>query len=243
MDWSKAKNIIIVMLILTNLFIIFMYGGEYIQKHEEDDSVYEYTMNVLSQHNVSVECEIPEEEERMHSLVVTYDSYDQTIVQSIIDSIRPLPDTERYEEGYGIAADNFVARCGYKTEGTRRVAVNETPENVEVIYKNYYEDIPLEVCYMKVIFSEGKISGFDRKWMEVEEEGSARMEIMSPLSALLYYMSETEPAAGTVIEDMYMTYWIDSYDISGNVLYDTALPAWCIEYDGGQTQYISATVQ
>ena len=243
MDWSKAKNIIIVVLILTNIFLVMMYGGEYINKNEENDSVYKYTMNVLSEHDISVDCEIPEESERMHSLVVSYSSYDQEKVQEKMLESKVLKENERTEHDYGIYADSFVASCGYMTEFTKRKDVNVSGNTAVVVYKNYYEEIPLEVCSMTVTFTDGKISGFDRKWMEVEEEGSARLEIMSPLSALLYMMSEHQPEEGTVIENMYMTYWIETYDISGNVLYDTALPTWCIEYNGGQTKYISATVQ
>jgi len=243
MDWSKAKNIIIVVLILTNLFLILMYGGDYVKKYEEDHSVYEYTMNVLAEHDIEVHCDIPENAERMHSLVVSYGEHDEAAIQQLIDSSSPLAENRRHSEGYGAAADEFIRKSGYYGEGAKRIAVNITEEKVEAVYKNYYEDIPLEVCYMKVIFTDGRISGFERKWMEVVEESSTRIEVMSPLSALLYFMSEVQPAEGTVIENIYITYWIDSYDLSGNVLYDTALPAWCIEFDGGQRQYISATAQ
>ena len=243
MDWSKAKNIIIVVLVLTNLFLILMYGGEYVKKYEDDHSVYEYTMNVLSEHDITVKCDIPDEAERMHSLVVSYGEHDEDAIQQLINSSEPLAENRRHTEGYGAAADQFIKQSGYDGEGTKRMTVNISEERVEAVYKNYYEDIPLEVCYMKVIFTDGKISGFERKWMEVVEESSTKTEVMSPLSALLYFMSEVQPEEGTVIENIYMTYWIDSYDLSGNVLYDTALPAWCIEYNGGQRQYVSSSVQ
>ncbi len=220
-----------------------MYGGRYAATKEEDSTVYEYTMNVLSEHNIQLDCEVPEEIGYMRALVVSYGEYDKAKVKSVMSQTQVLSAAKRDTEDYTQAADSFIKKCGYLDENTKMVSVSGTDSNKVVTYKNYYEEVPLEVCYMIVNFTDGKITGFDRKWMEVEEEGPSKREVMSPLSALLYFMGHTDSSQRVIIEDIYMTYWIDSYDPSGNVLYDTALPAWCIKYNNGQTQYISAIMQ
>jgi hypothetical protein len=56
-------------------------------------------------------------------------------------------------------------------------------------------------------------------------------------------MAEADKSEKVVIKDMYMVYWIDSYDVEADILYDTALPAWRIEYGNGKVKFISATTQ
>ena len=96
---------------------------------------------------------------------------------------------------------------------------------------------------MRVYFENGRITDFERKWMEVVSEGDSRIEVTSQLSALLEFMTETDKSKQITVDDMYLVYWIDNYDVDGCILYDTALPAWCIRYNDNDLKYISATVQ
>jgi regulatory protein YycI of two-component signal transduction system YycFG len=327
MDWSKAKNIILIVLVITNIFLLGAIAVKNLEPEDADESISDYTLSILEENGITVECEVPEGIQKMHALTVSYGKYDTNIVKNAIDRAKALAVIERTEKGYAQAADSLVEKCGFMDDGTRRMSVKIDGDSAVVLYKNFYKDVPLEECYMTVTFTDGKITDFDRKWMEPVSEGESRTEIMSPYSALLAFMQAAEadraaaakngadsltdraaaakngadsltagaaaakngadsltagaaaakngadsltngaaaakPAAGEAaaagsgdaepaaaagstssitVEDMYIAYWIEDYDVEGDVLYDTALPAWCIVYNGGQTKYISAVM-
>lgn len=243
MDWSKAKNVILAVLVLTNLFL----GAMYVMKHfqyesDSDDEVYEYTMNVLQENNIFFEGELIERPTRMHTLVVSYGKYDSGIVGNAIENSRSIA-VSSSDEKYMDAASDFLEKCGFMSENVQVSSVIHDGMRTVVDYDNYYKDIPVEECWMKVVFENGKIVDFDRKWIEIVERSETKIEVISQMSALLMLMSEKDAEEKITVNDMYITYWIDSYDVDGDVLYDTALPAWCFVCDDGTLRYISAGVQ
>lgn len=152
---------------------------------------------------------------------------------------------------------------------------------VVVRYQNTYEDIPLEECYMDVKFEDGIVAGIERQWIEPVEEGSAKLSITEPITALLGFIdiinderqSRTDSGGSLPREipvirrrkrlllvrnpnggvrsrrrdgkcrKIELVYYADKNGVSENILYDTAFPAWRIEYNGGRIKYISAFEQ
>ncbi len=246
MNWSKAKSIIIVVLVFTNLFIIGMTLLRYEKVQSDDSDVYQYTEDILKENNIYIDCELPDAVGRMHAITVTYSKYDANLVEREIRDSEKLAADKRSDDDYRNAADSFVSECGYMDEGVKFFSVDKSEQAVSVNYKNYYNDIPLEECYMVVRFQDGMIIDFDRRWMEFVEAVGTKINITLPVSSLLSFMTEVreeyDVSQEIHITDMYMTYWIDSYNVD-NVLYDTAFPAWCVRYNEGKIKYISAIVQ
>jgi len=240
MDWSKAKNVILIVLVLTNLFLLAVCGHRHIKQFSEDKDLYIYTMKVLEENNIFYDGEIRSRGYRVHPLTVSYGKYDRTVVKNAMAGIRKLSPEERNLEGYKAAADQLLSKCGFLTENAQFDELTESDGRVIVKYKNVYKDIPVEECSMNVYFEDGRIVDFDRKWMEVINDDDAKIAVSSQLSALLKFMAEKDTDARIDIDSISLVYWIDSYDLEGNVLYDTALPAWRIEYNSNQTAYISA---
>ena len=246
MNWSKSKNIILAVLILTNIFLAAVYGRQLLAREmEPEGDVQTYTMNVLEDNNISYEGEIYSKEKKMHPLTVSYGKYDTNVVKNAVEKMHPVPEADRTEEGYRAAADALLKKCGFQREHVVYAGTEIRGSAAVVSYDNQYEGIPVEECFMTVTFQDGRITDFQRRWMDVISEGDARLEVMSQLSALLKFMTETDHTDPITITDMYLTYWIDAYDVDGDVLYDTALPAWCFIYNDGQNRkkYIPATVQ
>ena len=270
MDWGRAKNIILAVLVVTNIFLITVYGIKYEQSRENNSELYRYTIEKLEENHIRLDCEIPEKPERLPALTVQYEKYDSSRINR---EVKAAGETEnRAENGKEMreAADALIATCGLDTEGA---SVAETEENEDgsttVRYGNYYRGIPLQECYMNVVFRDGKISRLERKWMEPVEEGRTRIEVTEPATALLRFIEiigeerkdaenngrsgeeESEAApdeAGkdeetVTVSDMYLAYYVNGDEIRRNILYDTAFPAWCIEYGDGQIRYISAYEQ
>lgn len=247
MNWSKAKNIIIVVLIFTNIFIISMTFLRYKNVQGDNTDIYQYTNEILNENNIYLECELPETVGRMHALTVSYGKYDSNMAKNVMNNTPKIPKEEQTEEGYKEAADKYIEKCNYMNDNVKVSSVEISEDKALVIYRNYYREIPLEECYMKVSFENGEITDFDRKWMKPENEGGTRIDIMPPVSALLNFMTEIREEYDSEykinINDMYITYWIDSYNVNDDILYDTALPAWCIRYNTDGIKYISAIVQ
>lgn len=244
MDWNKAKNIILIVLIFTNVFLLAVYCGTKKDGGKNSDSdVYKYTMNVLEENNIYYEGDIYSGTMKMYPLTVSYGKYDKNMVENAIKNSRRLSESDRNESGYKKLADELVEKCGFMSENTRFEKVVSEGTSAVVTYENYYENTPVQECYMKVYFSDGKITDFDRKWMEVISEGETKIELTAQLSALLKFMTEIDTDERITVYDMDVVYWIDNYDVDGDVLYDTALPAWRISYNSGEVKYISANVQ
>ena len=45
------------------------------------------------------------------------------------------------------------------------------------------------------------------------------------------------------VDEIRLVYWLEGYTENGGVSEDTAVPYWCIEYNGDQRAYISAYEQ
>lgn len=244
MDWNKSKNIILLILLITNIFLIVVYGGgSAAQKNSEDNNAYQYTMNVLEENNIIYKGQIYSKLPKIAPLTVSYGKYDQNIVDKNIRNTRRLPEADLNETGYRSAADDLVSRCGFMSENVEYEGISINGSSVVVSYNNVYKNIPVEECYMRVYFENGRVTDFQRKWMEVVSEGDSKIEVTSQLSALLEFMTETDKSEKINVSDMSLVYWIDNYDVDGGILYDTALPAWRIEYNDNDVKYISATVQ
>ena len=244
MDWNKANNILLVALLAVNIFLIAVYGSQYVKKETvQDADVQQYTMSVLEENNIFYEGEKYEKTKKMRPLTVSYGKYDEYAVKQAYKNMRQIPENERTKEAYCEMADQLLEKCGYMNSYVQRKSVKISGDTATVSYRNVYEKIPVEECTMKVCFENGKINDFDRKWIEILSEREAKIEVMSQYSALLKFMTEVDHSSKIVVSDMYLTYWIDSNDMDGNVLSDTALPAWCFEYNDGKKKYISATVE
>ena len=172
MDWNKSKNIILIILLITNIFLIAVYGGQDIfQKKTENNNAYKYTMSVLEENNIIYKGKIQDKLSKMPPLTVSYGKYDENIVNKDIQNTRSLAESDRNESGYKSVADELVDRCGFMSENVVYDGISEDGTKTIVSYSNFYKNIPIEECYMRVYFEGGNVTDFERKWMDVIDEG------------------------------------------------------------------------
>lgn len=245
MNWGKAKSILIVALALTNLLLIGIYGLQYARNQHQDDNLYEYTVSLLEENNVYLgNIEIPEKAGKMSSLTVAYDTFDSEAMDARILS-------GNYGQPQGTSDDEIIYYCDKILSESELMNDNVVCEGLksdgahtEVIYENYYENIPVEECEMKFIFENGSFTGFERKWIDVVEEGNTKKDTISPISALLIFQNTINITEPVNIDSIKIVYLLESYDIQGELpISDTAFPAWQIKYSGGTVIYISAFEQ
>ena len=266
MDWGRAKNIILAVLVVTNIFLISVYGIKYERSKENNSELYRYTIQQLEKNHIELECEIPSNPGKLPALTVQYEKYDSRQINKQIEAAGKAEKRAEEEEEYRREADAFIEKCGLDSQGAVILQTEKNEDGSTVVrYENRYRGIPLQECYMNVVFRGGKVAGLERKWMEPVEESRAKLEITEPVTALLRFIdlvngeraenagtqqetgtaesSEEDDVEPVTVEKMYLSYYVESDEINRNILSDTAFPAWCIEYGDGQIKYISAFAQ
>ena len=92
MDWTKAKSILIVALLVTNLVLIATYFLQNNSQKNDDKEMQNATVKLLEQKNIFVNTDIPQEHPRMAKLTVRYDKMNQTAVEEQLALQKALTD-------------------------------------------------------------------------------------------------------------------------------------------------------
>jgi regulatory protein YycI of two-component signal transduction system YycFG len=244
MDWTKAKNILIAALLVTNLFLIsgMLYGNA---KAEAGDSQFlANTVEVLKARNITIDAELPSAQFRMPVLSVEYDNADITVINELLSDQALLPDSQPSSIEAREMADRFIEACGLMTEN---VAFSSIDEFDNVFIFNYVDEIDgvaIEDSYMTCIVKDGKIESIDRLWLKPVELGKTKKLVIPIAQALIKFMSDNPENEDITIQDVKLVYWLDSVNFGvESPVSDTAFPAWKIVYNDGQVVHINAFEQ
>lgn len=251
MDWSKAKNILIVALLATNLILL---GAIYVEKAEvkssDEATLREDTVLLLKEHGIYVEEDIiPEKDQRLPVLFVKYEEGDQSIIASVLEDSDIRVAEGAGEEAYRQAADQLILLAGFYRKSMVYRSVIEEEGTVTVNYGMEYEGFSVDNSQLAVTFEDGRPVDMMRKWAEPFSMGKNKKQVMPALTALIKFMTEQETAVpeeerdDIFIEEIRLVYWLEGYEESDNVSEDTAVPYWCIHYNGDQLSYIAAYEQ
>ncbi|WP_422485718.1 two-component system regulatory protein YycI [Gudongella sp. DL1XJH-153] len=81
MDWSKAKTILIVALIVTNIFLAYFLFGEQTPGNATFDSEFlEETEKLLGRNGIKLEASVPMKTEQLYNLIVEYEKMEPTLL-------------------------------------------------------------------------------------------------------------------------------------------------------------------
>ena len=116
MDWTKAKTILIVALIVTNLVLIATYFLREYQFKSDEKEMKVATIRLLEDKNIFVETEIPKNHERMPKLTVQYDKIDQEIIEEQLANHKALMPEEVTGDNLIALTTDFIERCNLMTE-------------------------------------------------------------------------------------------------------------------------------
>jgi regulatory protein YycI of two-component signal transduction system YycFG len=244
MDWTKAKSILIVALIVTNLVLISTYLFQSNSLKDDEKEMQDVTIKLLEEKNIFVQTDIPNDHRRMAKLTVQYDKLNEDTIKNQIAKQEPLPDEKPTDEALISMTDDFLASCGLMTENVTFDKIDRSGENILVNYKNYIDGIEIEDSYITVTINQGKITALSRYWLNPVEVSNNEKEVIPAATALIKFMSENTTDEKINIEGISLVYWLDSssFDAEAPVT-DTAFPAWKITYNQGKIQYIPAWEQ
>jgi len=245
MDWTKAKTILIVALLFTNLVLIAFYFSQNNNFESDAREMQEVTVKLLESKNIYLKTDIPDEHPRMPKLTVQFDTMDENLIQEQIDRQKVLSDKEQADnDKIKEITTKFIENCGMMSENVKLGKIERTNSGIKVTYKNYMNGVTIEDSYIIFTIVDGKITDFQRYWLDPLEVSEIKKEVIPAVAALIQFMSDNKAEEKIYVQDISLVYWLDSssFDAESPVT-DTAFPAWKITYNRGKIQYVPAWEQ
>lgn len=235
MDWTKAKTILIIALIATNVFLIYSLLDRHSDRGEMTNE--EVILQLMEQRNIELEVDIP----RLHpSLRIIQGEYLSVGREEIAALAQGMPAATSDYEG---VAEDFLEYLGILDDET----VYEETELFEdgdidasVRFKNEVEGLQIAENYIEVYFKDGRITDMNYHWLDDVEVSPRKIETMSAAVALMSLVNQ-QPGAKMTITGIELVYWVPDTDMElGETVSDTAFPTWEITLSSGEKKYVGA---
>lgn len=235
MDWTKAKTILIIALIATNVFLIYSLQDRHSDRGEMTNE--EVILQLMEQRNIELEVDIP----RLHpSLRIIQGEYLSVDREEIAALAQEMPTATSDYEG---VAEDFLEYLGILDDET----VYEETELFEdgdidasVRFKNEVEGLQIAENYIEVYFKDGRITDMNYHWLDDVEVSPRKIETMSAAVALMSLVNQ-QPGAKMTITGIELVYWVPDTDMElGETVSDTAFPTWEITLSSGEKKYVGA---
>ncbi|TCO77934.1 two-component system regulatory protein YycI [Marinisporobacter balticus] len=269
MDWGKAKNILIIALVITNVFLIYNIEKDMFESNissmVKEENIQDVLM-ILEENNIKVKAEVPRTVLELSVLNVEYEIYEEEKLEKIFNKeedtqidlsvinnkiIRYENDNENMiiqdlnEKKAKDEAEAFISKYGFMTNDVDYWETTQDIDGYHVLFKQKYQDRFLEYSYMQVTVNRLGIKKFERMWLKPLDTDSNKKEIIPATKALLkcmYFLNTSDEEV--VIKDVALGYWFDPSHISltnsENIKSGTAFPAWRILLEDGQTKFVAA---
>ncbi|HAF60069.1 MAG TPA: hypothetical protein DCK81_02885 [Clostridiales bacterium UBA9856] len=241
MDWTKAKTILIIALLITNIFLLVTYTLSNSDNETSEEELLRETIALLEEKNIYVKGELPSVYQKMPVLMVQYDRLDPDFLHQKLAEQIPMERESRSRKEIVKRVEAFLKDCGIWSPNVILDKVEQQDNKTYVHYKNEYEGYLVEDSYIICTVENGVITEVDRFWLKPKGFGQAKKATISASAALLSLMREKDQREAILVEDMELVYWLNPSDYEGETaISDTALPAWKITYNDGQVKHIPA---
>lgn len=242
MDWAKAKTIIIIALLVTNLILIISYGiMEGLIFNENENTDIADTLGLLEKNNIFVEIKIPEQQDRMPVLFVEYDQNDSALLEDKLRNQQSIPAADMTEEAVIALTKDFLESCGWLDEQVVYQGISNDGSSYLVNYRSQVNGIPLEGSAIQLKITNGRITDAERIWLNPLGYGERKKNIMPAINALLKLINEKNSEDRIQVNQIQLVYWLDTSGFGADTtVSDTAFPAWKISYNQGEFIYVPA---
>ena len=241
MDWTKAKTILIVALLITNIFLLCLYFSMKTDNGPTEERLQAETIALLEEKQIYIRGNLPDEHQKMPVLIVEYDSLDPEYISQKIEEQKPSDEEYVSREEVLKKTEEFLKDCGLWNKNVVLNKVEQNEDTFIVSYRNEYEGIPIEDSYIICTVRKGAVKEIDRFWLKPVGYGKSKKATLSASAALIDLMRSKNERDAILVEDIKMVYWLDPSDYEGETaVSDTALPAWKITYNEGQIKHVPA---
>lgn len=260
MDWAKAKFILIIAFIITNMFLGYSYyktknAAQNQNEHFSDGEYKEYVQLLLEKKNIELRAKVPEHEKRLGPILVKYEMPDRDMYKALVKDAGAVYEFEganksvltfdaklkNYDVESAIDyANGFLELHELNRPGIKLKKASENPEYIEVVFAGDYDGYFLEKSYMSFKFQRDGTLRVERLWLIPEKSGFQKRILISPYEAIVKIYPELD--GSSVITDISLGYY---FKLGENLnIKDTktakAFPAWRITLSDGTEKYVSA---
>ncbi|GAB1477363.1 hypothetical protein MASR2M70_22010 [Bacillota bacterium] len=241
MDWTKAKTILIIALLVTNIFLILIYTIMKTEEKPTEEAIHAETIALLEEKRIYVKGDLPTDHFKMAVLIVEYDNVDRETIDRMISEQGPFDVEYKSRETHIKIAENFLKGAGLWDTGIVFNKIEQSGAKTVVSYRNEFEGIPVEESYINCVIEDGLVSDVERFWLKPVGFGKSKKATISASAALIDLMRSKNAGEAISVEKMEIVYWLDTSAYGGETaISDTALPAWKITYNGGQVKHVRA---
>lgn len=242
MDWSRAKTIIIIALIATNIFLL--YTLYVVPQGAEDEIDAASVEKALKLRDISLETEIPKLRPELAPLTVEYASEGAGEGFSQHSFLKEDPE-EATDGAYAKLCEDIMESLGIDIkyavlDSFERKNIGGV-ESASLKYRCEAEGIVLDMSSFECRFENGRLREFRNEWIAPLAVGRVKDRILGASYSLMDFMAEAGALSdsGLAIDKIELVYWLnrEGYE-SGSAATDTALPAWKIswrERNGGKS--------
>lgn len=240
MDWTKAKTILIVALLITNIFLLILYNVLKVDESTNESEILAETVSLLEEKRIYIQGILPEEHPKMPVLIIEYDYRGPDEIEELISGQIQETSGQKNKRSDAKIAEDFLKKNSLWDSGIIISKSEKDGDKTTIYYQNEYEGILLAGSTMTCTVEKGKVSHFSRFWLKPVELGKSKKATISASAALINMMRSKGEEESIVVEQMDMVYWIDPSEYGSGAISDTALPAWRVTYNGGKTRFIPA---
>lgn len=237
MDWSKAKTILIFVLIVANIILgTIIYRNDKIA-NEPDESI-KFVEEYLAEKDIHVNTEIPRANGVLNSLYVRFEVMLPRDINSRFfdddgfvdvsrgrieygdESINIINDRrllyERYSDNYDVVeveeaktiAVNFLRDRAFRTDDMILTSHKETEDGIELIYSKIHDGVMVEKSFTNVLVNGDGVVRLDRLWIEVTKDSNIPIDIGSASKAL-FSLIDDDNYSGKSIDKIEICYYFD----------------------------------
>jgi len=164
MDWSKAKTILIVAFIITNVFLLYNIRNDIMEENyfaKKDEEWISDIVKILEENNIIINTEIPRDTETLSDLTVEYQTFNpKKIADKILGNYEILG--EEYIKGgetvKTLNNDRLLIYENKSIDGTGQIAKEEAEEVAKAFLKEFDFWEPKSELQAIKISNEGNIN-------------------------------------------------------------------------------------
>lgn len=267
MNWKKAKTILIITLVLTNVFLLVIYfNGLDIGKNKINEDL----LDLLSTKGIYFENKGYNFPQYLKKVYVDYYEYENdVIVNKILGNNYmksnntylnkdyyleinennvlkyskrgiSLEDNKTSLEEATIISNDFLKKVGFMDDSVKLISKNKNKDYIVLNYKKRINDKFIEKSYMKVEVFNGKIILLERKWLNHETSENDKNKIISLERALYKLENKIKQKKNVSIENIQLGYILESDIVMQNIQSGEAFPYFKFYLSNGETIYIEA---
>ncbi|NLY20672.1 MAG: hypothetical protein GXZ08_05275 [Tissierellia bacterium] len=238
MDWSKAKTILIGILIVVNIVLATIIYREEDTVKSENDSI-EHAKSYLESVDIGINADIPNKVETLSAINVQFEVIDinemnknffdgngikdlrrnieykdETI--NIINDRRLLYEKE-FDSGKPVTisseeavqkASEFLAEKRFVVDDMLLSSIKKEEYGYELVYSKVYENIKVERSFTNITVNDDGVVKLDRLWINVLDDTNSPIDIGSASKAL-FSLIDKKKYYGNTIEEIEVCYYFD----------------------------------